>query len=107
MLTYSQRRSSARRGAQLAEQAIRDETARQAVERAREYEAAKVRRKAAREAEKARLKLTADDVKGARLVRDEFGWHAVVRVSAKSVTVKTVHSWTERISLDKILEVRV
>lgn len=63
-------------------------------------------RAAAREAEKARPKLTADEVRGAIAVRDEFGWHRVVRVSAKSVTVETPYSWTERIALDKVLEAR-
>lgn len=62
--------------------------------------------KAAREAEASRVRLTADDVKGARFVRDQFGWHVVARVSAKSVTVKTPYSWTERIAIDKIREVR-
>lgn len=61
---------------------------------------------AAREAEKARPKLTADDVRGAVAVRDSYGWHRVVRVSAKSVTVETPYSWTDRIALDKVLEVR-
>lgn len=65
-----------------------------------------VERRAAREAEKARPKPTADDVRGARFVRDQYGWHRVVRVSAKSVTVETPWSWTERIPLDKVLEVR-
>lgn len=77
-----------------------------AAEKRAEEDAAKARRKAAREAEKARPKLTADDVKGARFVRDNLGWHVVVRVSTKSVTVMTAYSWTERIALDKILEVR-
>lgn len=63
-------------------------------------------RVAAREAEKARPKPTADDVRGARFVRDSYGWHEVVRISAKSVTVKTPWSWTERIALDKVLEAR-
>lgn len=58
------------------------------------------------EAENARVPLTAEDVKGARLVRDRFGWHKVVRCSAKSVTVETGYSWTDRIAVDKILEVR-
>lgn len=63
-------------------------------------------RLAAREAEKARPKLTADDVRGARAVRTSAGWHPVVRVSAKSVTVSTPWSWNDRIALDKILEAR-
>lgn len=45
-------------------------------------------------------------MRGAVLVSDRFGWHKVVRVSAKSVTVETPHSWTDRIALDKVLEVR-
>lgn len=63
-------------------------------------------RVAAREAEAARPKLTADDVRGARFVRDQYGWHRVVRVSAKSVTVEMPYSWTGRIPLVKVLEVR-
>lgn len=63
-------------------------------------------RVAARTAEAARPKLTAGDVRGASFVRDRFGWHKVVRVSAKSVTVATAYSWTDRIPLDRVLEVR-
>ena len=59
-----------------------------------------------REAEKARPKLNADDMRSSRFVRDQHGWHKVVRVSAKSVTVATPYSWTDRIALDKVLEVR-
>ena len=38
-----------------------------------------------REPEAQRRRLTADDVRGAAMVRDRNGWHKVVRVSAKSV----------------------
>lgn len=62
--------------------------------------------KAAREREAARVRLTADSVRGATHVRDRFGWHKVVRVSSKSVTVETGYSWTDRIPLDKIHEAR-
>lgn len=106
MTTFSQRRSGARHGARMAEAAIDAELARQAELREAEQVAATARRLAAREAEKARPKLTADDVRGARAVRTSAGWHPVVRVSAKSVTVATPYSWTERIALDKILEVK-
>ncbi len=58
------------------------------------------------EQEAARVRLTLDDVRGADYVRDEFGWHKVVRVSAKSVTVETPWSWTDRIALDKVRDVR-
>jgi hypothetical protein len=39
-------------------------------------------------------------------VRDRFGWHRVVRVSKKSVSVETAYTWTDRIPLEKILETR-
>ena len=65
----------------------------------------KLARAEADEREAARTKLTVADVKGARAVRDRFGWHKVVRVSAKSVTVETPYSWTDRIAIDKILQV--
>lgn len=52
-----------------------------------------------------RRQLTAEDVVGAVAVRDRHGWHRVVRCSARSVTVETGHSWTDRIPLDRILEV--
>lgn len=45
--------------------------------------------------------LTAGD-----LVRDRHGWHVVKRVSAKSVTVETGHSWDDRIARTKIIETR-
>lgn len=106
MASLGQRRAGARNGARLSELAIREEKGRQAVEAgAREAEAS-ARRKVARETEKARPKLTAEDVCGSRFVRDECGWHRVVRVSAKSVTVETPYSWTERIPLDRVREVR-
>lgn len=64
-------------------------------------------RKAAKAAREANgPKFTAADLEGAVLVRDRFRWHQVVRVNAKSVTVKTGHSWDDRIALDRILEVR-
>lgn len=63
-------------------------------------------RRDARAAEAARTKLTAADVAGAILIRDKYGWHSVVSVNAKSVTVHTAWSWTERIPLDAVLEVR-
>lgn len=49
---------------------------------------------------------TADELKAAKYVRDDNGWHRVVRVSAKSVSVETGYSWTDRITLDRIIEVR-
>lgn len=45
-------------------------------------------------------------IKGAYAVRDQFGWHKVIKVNAKTVTVATPYSWTDRIPLDKITAVR-
>lgn len=56
-------------------------------------------------AEAERVRFTADDIKGARAVRDRFGWHPVARVNDKTVTVATPYSWTERIAVENILEV--
>lgn len=39
-------------------------------------------------------------------VRTRNGWYRVVRVSAKSVTVETGYSWTERIARSKVVETR-
>jgi len=40
--------------------------------------------KAVREREASRVRLTREDCEGARFVRDQFGWHKVVRISAKA-----------------------
>lgn len=105
-LPLGQRRAGARNGARLAEAAIREEKQRQSDEEAARQDGLKAARKAARDAETARVRLTCDDVQDARFVRDSLGWHKVVRVSGKSVTVETAYSWTDRIALDSLLEVR-
>lgn len=43
--------------------------------------------KARREAEAERVRLTVDDLTGARAVRTRMGWHRVIRVNASTVTV--------------------
>lgn len=53
-----------------------------------------------------RDRLTRSDVEGATHVRTKLGWHKVVRVNAKSVTVETAYSWTDRYEFDEILEAR-
>ncbi|HKY58326.1 MAG TPA: hypothetical protein VJL80_09835 [Aeromicrobium sp.] len=103
-LSLSQRRAGARRGAQLAEAAIREEKDRQASEAAVRQAELAARRKAAREVEAERVKFTAENLAGASHVRDSIGWHEVVRVSAKSITVKTPYSWTERIPVGRVLQ---
>lgn len=56
--------------------------------------------------ERSQAEVTPDAIKSAKYVCDAQGWHEVVRVSAKSVTVKTPWSWTERIPLDRIIDTR-
>jgi hypothetical protein len=48
---------------------------------------------------------TQDELKAARAVRDAYGWHKVARVNAKTVSVETGYSWTDRIEITKILQV--
>jgi hypothetical protein len=50
--------------------------------------------------------VTPERLRGAVAVRTELGWHRVVRVNAKSVTVATPYSWTDRISMGRIVDVR-
>jgi len=104
MASLSQRRSGARNGARAAEAAIREELARQAEVARLDHELAVTRRKEARARELNRTKFTAADLADATHVRDSLGWHHVVKVNAKSVTVMTPHSWTERIPLDRVLQ---
>lgn len=40
------------------------------------------------------------------VVRDKFGWHKIVRVNKTTVSVATGYSWTDKIVLGKIIEVR-
>lgn len=56
-------------------------------------------------AERDRVRFTRSDIEGARCIRTRHGWWDVVKVNAKSVTVETGFSWTERIEFDKVLEV--
>lgn len=90
----------------LAQQHNRDARATVAAAKAAREQEAAARRQEARAAEAARPKLTKADVDGATHVRDRWGWHQVVRVNRASVTVRTVHSWDEKIPMEKVLEVR-
>lgn len=62
--------------------------------------------KAAKTAETARRAglptFTATDLTTATHVRTRHGWHEITRINAKTVTVKTGHSWDDRIPLGKI-----
>ena len=83
----------------------------------RSIDAANVEVKAAKEAEQAKMAaayaertkpvpFTAEQLKAARAVRTFGGWHKVVRINAKSVSVESGYSWVDRIAIDRILEVR-
>ncbi|ANJ26791.1 hypothetical protein [Agromyces aureus] len=63
-------------------------------------------RTASRLAEAQRVRFTAADLADATHVRTTLGWHEVVRVNAKTVTVKTAYSWDDRVLISKILEHR-
>lgn len=49
---------------------------------------------------------TLEQIKAALYVRDRFGWHRIVKVNTKSVSVESGYSWTDRIALKDILEAR-
>ena len=65
------------------------------------------RRLAAAVTERDRVLLTREDLLGARGIRDAFGWHKVVKVNTKTVSVATAYSWTEKIPFGEIREVRL
>lgn len=69
---------------------------------------ARVRFYTARIAELERVRFTAPDLKGAVAVRSNHGWHRVVRVNVKTVTVPSLvgGSWTDTIPVGNILEAR-
>jgi hypothetical protein len=56
----------------------------------------------AKATEASRQHFTKQELDGATLVHDGYGWHEVVRVNGKTVTVKTPYSWTETIAHGKI-----
>ncbi|MTE24867.1 hypothetical protein [Microbacterium sp. ZXX196] len=63
----------------------------------------RVKRLEARVAEAERVRFTAADLKGARFVKT-FVWHRVVRVNAKSVSVESGYSWTDRLAIERITD---
>lgn len=102
MLTLSQRRSWARRGDREIQRTIDEAKAELAADQRAEEDA----RAAAWAQKLAPVAFTPEELKAATHIRTDIGWHKVVRVSAKSVTVETGYSWTDRYVLGKILEVR-
>lgn len=73
-----------------------------------EYYTDKARGYQRRIEERDRVRLTRADLDGARLIRDSIGWRYVVRVNAKTVTVRSeLHpDWTDRVPFEQIREVR-
>lgn len=59
----------------------------------------------ARQAKASRRVFTRDDLEGVTQIRTRHGWHRVLRVNAKTVTVATDYSWTDRYRHDEILEI--
>lgn len=101
MLTLGQRRAWARHGDREIQRTIDAAKA----ELAADATAERAATKAAYAARTAPVPFTADELKAATHIRTESGWHKVVRVSAKSVTVETGYSWTDRYALGKVLQV--
>ena len=102
MLTPTQRRAWDRHGNREIQRTIdaaRRDLAAEAAEQSAAAKAAEVERRRP-------VGYSLDDLKAATHVRTEVGWHRVVRVSAKSVTVRTAYSWNDRYPLSKILDVR-
>jgi hypothetical protein len=56
--------------------------------------------------ERDRVRLTRDDIVGATHVRTSPGWHLVARVNAKTVSVQTPYSWTDKYPFAEVLETR-
>ena len=102
MLTYSERKSFARKGAAAINATVAAAVAAVAAEVADSHSAA--------HAEYARrtapVAFTPTQLSTAIAIRTSSGWHRVKKVNAKSVTVETGYSWTDRYTLAQILEVR-
>jgi hypothetical protein len=63
-------------------------------------------RRIERETRNAPVPFTAEELKAATHIRAHHGWHKVVRVNAKTVSVETGYSWMDRIKIEAIREVR-
>ena len=101
-LTLGQRRAWARHGAREIQRTI-DAAKRELAEDAA---AERIKARAEYAARVEPVEFTAAELAAATHVRTVTGWHKVVRVSAKSVTVETGQSWTDRHPLARIIEVR-
>jgi len=102
MLTYSERKSFARKGAAAINATVAAAVAAVAERVAEEH--ADAREEHARRT--APVEFTPAQLSTAVAIRTSSGWHRVKKVNAKSVTVETGYSWTDRYTLEQILEVR-
>lgn len=84
-----------------------DKAHREAAERIEKWEH-RVRSLRQRITEVERVRFTPGQLKGAVFVRSKHGWHRVVRVNVKTVTVPSLvgGSWTDTIPVESILEAR-
>lgn len=92
-----------RRRARDTERMVDDAVAEVAAERAAEWTAAKER---AAKARAARRQFTRDDLVGAGFVHDGVAWRKVVRLNAKTVSVESGYSWTDRVPFARIIAVQ-
>ena len=102
MLTLSQRHAWARHGDREIQRTIDAAKAELAADEA----AARAQRADDYARRTAPVPFTTDQLKAATHIRTDLGWHRVVRVNAKSVTVSTGYSWDDRYAIGKVLEVR-
>jgi hypothetical protein len=104
-LTLSQRRAFNRNGDREIQRCI-DQAKREMAADAAVEDAEKAARYEAHKARTAPVEFTTEQLKAATHVRTELGWHKVAKINAKTVSVETGYSWTDRYVIAKILEVR-
>lgn len=104
-LTYGQRRSMAKRSTAKVNREMAAFRAEMAAVEAKAYADLKASIEAEREANKHAHRDIAS-LKPGDLVRTKYGWKRVEKANAKSVTVLTGYSWTDRIAHEMILETR-
>lgn len=102
MLTYSQRKSHRETGSKAIQATV--QAAVEAVSAQQEAERAESR--AVYAERHAAVPYTREQLDAATRIRTLTGWHKVVRVNVKTVTVETEYSWNDRWPIAKILEVR-
>ncbi|ARC56019.1 hypothetical protein AS850_02890 [Frondihabitans sp. 762G35] len=58
------------------------------------------------ERERTRHRFTREELIGVTHIRTNLGWHKVIRINARSVTVDSGYSWTDSYRFDRILDVK-